>query len=79
MAGHPSVKCNALMQKAELTNIGCTNGWTPIHVVKPSDSVGGCNQVRLHLSLVQASDPLGRAYKDTLHLMWHSHKCIVPK
>ena len=49
-----------------------------------SDFVGGVNQVRMHLwldtkNLEQPSDPLGRAYKDSVNLRCRTHQCIETK
>ena len=41
--------CSLVILKVHLTSIGCTEGWTPIFEVKPSDSEGTDNKQRLYL------------------------------
>ena len=41
------MQCNPVILKAELTDIGCTLGGTPMGTVQPSDSLGSAKKHRL--------------------------------
>ena len=68
-----------MIPKVQLSSIGCTEGWTTISNVKPSDSEVAGNQHGAPINVVQPSDFVGGANNNRLKLMLDTHKCSVPQ